>query len=283
MGESMEQCDLSSLINALERGTNLHICVAFLNNYGNRKTQCLHSQVVHESPACLAAKNTQEGLADCYRCRKRVQDFVVSRRSSLGGYCTKGIYEYCRPVVYEDNVIAVIFVGNVYLGTKSQNEKLENSIGLDFVKTMEQSFSVEDCEKTADILESYIVFLLDKYGNQGESYNPLMENIKNYIRENMAYGFSIEDLAAAFSYNEKYLGRLFKHREGISIRDYCNLIRIKQAKRLLEDTDLSVSQIATQVGFNNITYFDRVFREIVLLSPRTYRTAVKKKSATEIS
>ena len=61
------------------------------------------------------------------------------------------------------------------------------------------------------------------------------------------------------------------------------VIRIKQARRLLEDTDLSVSQIATQIGFNNITYFDRVFREIVLISPRTYRTAVKKKPATEIS
>ena len=278
----MEHCNLSDLIKALERGTNLHICVAFLNNYGNKKTQCLYSQGIHEMPICLAAKNTQEGLADCYRCRRKVERFVVSRRVSLGGYCCRGVYEYCRPVIYEDNVIAIIFVGNVYLGTKPQIKKLESSIGLDFVETMECKFSVADCKSTADIIESYIVFLIDKYGNEGLFYDPLMENIKNYIRENMAYGFSIGEMAASFNYNEKYLGRLFKQREGLSIRDYCNVVRIKQAKRLLEDTNLSVSQIAAQVGFNNITYFDRVFREIVLLSPRTYRAAVKKKRLDEI-
>ncbi len=281
MGESMDSCNLSNLITALERGTNLHICIAFLNDYGNRKTQCQHSQVIHEMPVCLAAKNTQEGLAACYRCRTRVQRYVVTKRISLGGFCTKGLYEYCRPVVYEDNVIAVIYVGNVYLGTKEQKEKLGKIMESDLLETMEHSFTPEDCKRTADIVESYIVFLFEKYGNEGMTYDPLMENIKNYIRENMAYGFSIADLASAFNYNEKYLGRLFKNREGLSIRDYCNSIRVKQAKRLLEDTDLSVAQIAAHVGFNNITYFDRVFRRIVWLAPRTYRAAVRKKRSDE--
>ena len=280
-GESMDHCSLSSLITALECGTNLHICVAFMNNYGNRKTRCLNSQVIHGMPVCMKAKNTQDGLAGCYRCRSLVQQYIVSKRKSLGGFCTNGIYEYCRPVIYDDNVIAVIYIGNIYLGTAQQRIKLQGTIGLELLSTMEHSFDPADCQRTADVLESYIVFLFDQYGNEGMTYDPLMENIKNYIRENMAYGFSIAELAAAFNYNEKYLGRLFKSREGCSIRDYCNSIRVKRAKKLLEETDQSIAQIAGQVGFNNITYFDRVFYQIVHLSPRAYRTAVRKRRTEE--
>lgn len=273
----MERSKLSELITSLERGTKIHICVAFQNNYGNRMTRCPHRQVVHEAPGCMSAKNTQEGLAACYRCRRIVQKYVISKRKSLGGLCKKGVYEYCRPVVYEDDVIAVIYVGNVYLGTSEQREKLRKNIPAELYDTMEQSFTQKDCEGIADLFESYILFLFDKYGNEGMTYDPLMENIKNYIRENMAYGFSVSELAAAFNYNEKYLGRLFKTREGMSMRDYCNWLRVNKAKMLLRDTDQSISQIALQLGFTNTTYFDRVFSSIVLMSPRTYRKAVRKK------
>lgn len=277
LGEIMERSKLSELILSLERGTNIHICVAFQNNYGNRMTRCPREQAIHEMPACLTAKNTQGGLAACYRCRSIVQKYVISKRRSLGGLCKKGLYEYCRPVVYGDDVIAVIYVGNVYLGTSDQIEKLSKYIPAELYDTMEHDFTPADCEGIADLVESYILFLFDKYGNEGMTYDPLTENIKNYICENMAYGFSISELAAAFNYNEKYLGRLFKSREGMTIRDYCNCLRVDKAKNLLRDTDLSISQIAAQVGFNNITYFDRVFSSVVSVSPRTYRIAVKKK------
>jgi len=104
---------LSSLITALERGTKLHVAVAFLKNYGNTMTHCTHSQAVHDQPVCIATKTTREGLAACYRCRMTVQHAVIHRKKPMAGYCTKGVYEYCHPVIWEDRVVAVIFVGNV--------------------------------------------------------------------------------------------------------------------------------------------------------------------------
>lgn len=273
----MERSKLSELICALERGTNMHICVAFMNNYGNRMTRCPHSQAIHEMPFCLTVKGMQGGLSECYRCRSVVQKYIVSKKKSLDGLCTQGVYEYCRPVVRDDDVIAVIYIGNIYLGTKEQRDKLNQNANPELISTMEHNFTRKDCADTADVVESYIQFIFDKYGNEGMTYDPLMENIKNYIRENMAYGFSVAELAAAFNYNEKYLGRLFKTRMGMSVRDYCNLLRVNKAKELLRETDMSISQIAGQVGFNNITYFDRVFRTITRLSPRSYRSPIRKK------
>ena len=120
------------------------------------------------------------------------------------------------------------------------------------------------------------MFLFDRYGIENKTFDPLVENIKNYIRENLAYDFSMEEMAAAFNYTEKYLGRVFKARTGQSIKDYCNRAKVSQAKTLLTQTDLSVALIAVQSGFNSVTYFDRVFRKITGLSPQAYRSSAKK-------
>lgn len=271
----MEHSSLSDLIYALERGTNIHICVAFMNNYGNRKTLCAYSQAIHDRPICLAVKRTQEGLSGCYRCRMTVQKYVIRNKRSLGGYCSKGVYEYCRPVVYEDKVICVIFIGNILTDDPGQRMRLQQSVGETLLSTMEQNFSPEDCVRTADILESYILLLFDRYGVENMTYDPLVRNIKNYIRENLSYELDMAELAAAFNYSEKYLGRLFKQRTGHTVKEYCNRIRISQARALLTDTALSVADIASQVGFNNITYFDRQFQKTVGISPRAYRNSLR--------
>lgn len=274
----MEYKDLSSLVSALERGTKLHISIAFLADYGNHMTRCTHSQVIHDSPVCKATKNTQEGLSACYRCRMTVQRSVVKRKKSMSGYCTKGVYEYCRPVVYDGNVIAVIFVGNVLTPDPCQRERLLHYVQPELLSTMEQQFTPADCAETADIVESYILFLIDRYGSEDNvNFDPLLENIKSFIRENVANHFTVADLAEIFGYNPKYLGRLFSLREGCSVRQFCNKIKIRKAKELLAETDLCIADIARQVGFDYVTYFDRVFQEYALLTPRAYRLAVKPK------
>lgn len=272
----MEHTTLSNLIDYLERGTKLHISIAFLDNCGNRKTRCLHSQSVHDRPVCMAVKHMPKGLASCYRCRNTVQKAVTRWKKPLAGYCTNGVFEYCRPVVYDGKVICVIFIGNILTGEPDQREKLASMVGEELLTTMEQGFTSSDCARIADILESYILFLFDRYGIESKTFDPLMENIKSYVRENLAYDFSMEELAAAFNYTPKYLGRIFKLRTGKTIKDYCNHAKVQLAKTLLTETANSVEAVAVQVGFNSVNYFDRVFRKITGLSPQAYRSAAKK-------
>lgn len=267
---------LSELITALERGTKLHIAVAFLKNYGNSMTRCAHSQVIHDRPVCAATKTTREGLAACYRCRMTVQHAVIHRKKPMEGYCTKGVYEYCHPVIWEDRVVAIIFVGNVLTEDQSQRQRLLRHVEPDLLETMEQRFSREECRETALILDSYIRLLLDRYGTEGtEEYDPLVENIKSFIRENTAYDFTVEDLAQRFGYNPKYLGRLFAQHAGCTVKQFCTSIRVNKAKELLTKTNLSIADIARQVGYDYVTYFDRVFLEATKLSPGQYRAATK--------
>lgn len=272
----MDCATLGEVIEAIERGTNLHICITFLDEFGNRKTQRTRSQSIHDRPVCMAIKHRLGELVSCYRCRNIVQKDVIQHRRSRAGLCTNGVYEYCRPVVYEDRVICVIFIGNILTSDPNQRKILERQVGRDLLETMEKDCLPEDCVKIANVLESYITFLFDRYGIENKTFDPLVENIKNYIRENFSYGFSMEELSDVFNYTPKYLGYLFKAKTGKTIKEYCNHLKVVQAKSLLTETDRSVEAIAVQVGFNSVTYFDRVFYKEVKLSPQAYRSSVRR-------
>lgn len=273
----MEHSSISELIAALEKGTKIHICIALYGNFGNRFTHRTYSQKIHDSPVCLEVKTSPSGLADCYRCRRLVEKKLRLRCCPIDGYCTKGVYEYCQPIIYNEQMVGVIFIGNILTPDLKQREKLIQFVKPELWDSMEQNYSREDCVRTAEILHSYIVFLLDEYGNESNNYDPLLENIKSYIREHMSYNISLTELSEIFNYNEKYLGQLFKARSGYTIKGYCNYIRVKKAKSLLIDTKLSMAKIAQQLGYSNVTYFDRVFRNYTGVSPFIYRTAGTKK------
>lgn len=272
----MDHATLGELIEALEKGTKIHISITFLDECGNRKTRRTHSQSIHDRPVCMAIKRQYNCLPLCYRCRNTVQKAMIKRRKPMAGLCTNGVYEYCRPVVYNDRVVCVVFIGNILPNDTEHRKKMEEWLGADLLETMEQNFKTEDCIKVADVLESYIVFLLERYGNDDQAFDPLVENIKNYVRENLSYGFSMAELSAMFNYTPKYLGCIFKQRTGKTVKEYCNYLKAEQAKSLLVDTDMSIETIAVQVGFNSLTYFDRVFHKLTGLSPQVYRSSVKK-------
>ena len=271
----MQYNNLTSLITALEYGTNLHISVLFLNRYGNRKLLRLESQTLHQCPVCNSAK--EKDFAACFRCRNTVLKMLIRHKRSFAGYCTKGVYEYCRPVVRKDTVIAVIFIGNILTDSPEQKKRLYTHVQASMLQTMESNFTQDDCHRIADLLESYIQYLLDRYGETTQdSSNVLIQNIKNYIDENLLHDFSMEDLASIFNYNEKYLGRMFKHKTGITIKEYCNVAKVEKAKDLLTSTSMNIANIAAYVGYNNVTYFNRVFKKATGQSPLEYRNEASK-------
>lgn len=81
----------------------------------------------------------------------------------------------------------------------------------------------------------------------------------------------LDDLARAVAISPAHLSRSFKRHMGMGLVDYCHHLRVEEACRLLRLTDLSVSAIATRVGYNEIAYFSRCFRRRMSRSPIEYR------------
>ncbi len=99
----------------------------------------------------------------------------------------------------------------------------------------------------------------------------LFSSILEYIHKNYDTSINLQSIADNFYMNSAYLGRLFKSKTGKSFNTYLNHLRISNAKRLLETTDLTISAIAEAVGYKDFKYFVTVFEKFEHITPSNYR------------
>ena len=91
-----------------------------------------------------------------------------------------------------------------------------------------------------------------------------------YIEENYRQG-SLTDIAAALHYDVAALSRLVKQKTGKSYTEHLQEKRLSQAAWLLKNTGMRVDDAARNVGYENISYFHRIFAERFGMSPKKYR------------
>lgn len=268
----MEYSTLYELIRFLQYGNHLHIGVIFLEGRSGNAFSLPTSQTIHDSAVCWKAKGPGGNNRRCYRCRQAAIKKAVRTHQNFGGYCINGVYEYTRPVMREGKCAAVIYIGNI-LGPEDRRGRLARVLGDDMslLETMERDFDLEECRSLGKLIESYIRALWEMLppGIDGKS-GSVVENIKQYIDANLDCEIKLQDVAPLFHYNPQYLGRLFKQETGMCFSEYVNRERILQAAMLL-NSETPIIHVAYQVGFNNVTYFNRVFRRHFGLSPSAYR------------
>ena len=108
----MERSPLYNLIQNIEYGTNLHIGVLFFKDYGNSMCELPKRQEIHQSPVCDTFKSyTRTSFSRCLRCRNLALKKAITTKKAFGGLCINGIYEYTHPIIIENEVAGVIFVG----------------------------------------------------------------------------------------------------------------------------------------------------------------------------
>lgn len=106
--------------------------------------------------------------------------------------------------------------------------------------------------------------------SQSHKHKKVSEIVK-YINANYAETLTLSDIATKFNYSDNYLCTLFKEGTGFSIIEYLNGVRINESQKLLRETHLTVTEISEKVGYENITHFGRVFKQITGTSPLKYR------------
>ncbi|MBQ1509000.1 MAG: helix-turn-helix transcriptional regulator, partial [Erysipelotrichaceae bacterium] len=99
----------------------------------------------------------------------------------------------------------------------------------------------------------------------------IIARAKKYIDENYRENIDRNNVAAVTFVTPNYLSKLFKNSTNMNLREYINQLRVEEAKRLLLSTSMSVSEIASYVGYYNISYFSTVFHKIVGVSPFDWR------------
>lgn len=107
--------------------------------------------------------------------------------------------------------------------------------------------------------------------NVHTSMYQIVQDVSLYLQENYAENLTLDKIANHFHISKSSLTVNFKTITGTTINEYVRICRVRKAKSLLLKTDLSITEIAAQTGFGNVTYFERVFRAFYEMSPLRFR------------
>ncbi len=98
-----------------------------------------------------------------------------------------------------------------------------------------------------------------------------LQKVVQHIYAQYASEITIDDLCKLSGYSKVHLNRLFIEHYQLSPKKFINNFKITKAKELLEETSYSVSEIASRVGINDVTYFCRLFKKITTHTPTEYK------------
>lgn len=110
--------------------------------------------------------------------------------------------------------------------------------------------------------------------NDTSGRNTVEKEMVSYIQQNFTGKISLREFGEQFHLSEKYISRYFKEHFHITLSQYVTYLRLEHAKQLLQDTDIPVTDVAMQSGYQNVSYFIRSFQKAYAVSPLKYRKII---------
>jgi DNA-binding response OmpR family regulator len=220
----------------------------------------MHARIVQaHSPThrVLAARNGREALDTL---RREPIDLVILdlMMPELDGF---GVLEALREKETTREIPVIVLTGQVL--TEREMARLNRGVATVLSKGL---FSLEETLAHVDTA-------LERNRKLSAEAQRLVRQAMAYIHEHFADSISRTDLAQHVALSEDYLTACFRRELGVTPITYLNRYRVNRARQLLTGTDKSITEIALDVGFSDGSYFSRVFRREVGLSPEAFRQA----------
>ena len=216
---------------------------------------------VHTNPYCMWVKK-----CDRSRCVMSQQSLIGEGKSGVR-VCHAGVKEFVLHFYKKGIPAGIISVS----GYRDENAFSGNA-GL-----WESSLCDEDIptELLTTLLTPLALMLEKLLENEvlenGNEYNRILLYLNEYYTS-----ADLEDICCHFHRSPSHISHLFKKQTGMTLRAYCNKLKLEKAKSLLETTDMPITQIALDVGFNDVSYFINLFRQKNGVSPLVYRKNIDK-------
>ena len=179
--------------------------------------------------------------------------------------------------ILDDKLLEPLNSGHLMISPEIEDtvkEQCEQLVEIYGVKKEESQSKITAQIKTKIILLQFILELWKKgfiVENDTGGKNTVEKEMVSYIQQNFTGKILLKEFGEQFHLSEKYISRYFKEHFHITISQYVTYLRLEHAKQLLQDTDIPVTEIAMQSGYQNVSYFIRSFKKTYGMSPLKYR------------
>jgi AraC-like DNA-binding protein/ligand-binding sensor protein len=123
-----------------------------------------------------------------------------------------------------------------------------------------------------DVLHIIVEYMANQiFSFQGVRHAAALRKAERYIGENYTHKISLQEIARASGLSAPYFSTIFKEEMGENLSAYLNRLRVERAGRLLTETDMSLSDISGSCGFEDQSWFSKIFKNYTGMSPGKYR------------
>ena len=201
----------------------------------------------------------------------------------LCGELEKMLYDYGKENKLQMN-IDIWYQGESLCRFLRENKKILDVLFLDIELLTTNGIEVgrfireeqENMETAIVYISANSSYAMDLFRVQPTDFliKPLdkIKVVLKYIENNYMNRISIADIAATVDFSESHFMRYFKETMGTSFVDYLRDYRLTMASRLLTTSDSAILDIASETGFDNLSYFNRVFKKKYGMTPRQFRS-----------
>lgn len=125
------------------------------------------------------------------------------------------------------------------------------------------------------VINEMIDLTLDTSKVKGDvTMQGIVRQIAEYIDKNYFEELTLADLSKRYAVESSYLSKMFKQENGDNLMVYIAKTRIAKAMEYIRENHTSLTEIAFLVGYDDYSYFNRVFRKITGIGPREYKSEV---------
>lgn len=221
----------------------------------------------HVNAYCVMAKSINH-----YKCLDNQKNLLTKCQEgeTFCYVCHAGVYEYIYPVCKGDSAVGFVAVSGYRQSDPGEYNILnhdlwENALGEEIPLRLCGSLIPPLCI----MLEKMLLTCLKENGNE---YNLILQYLNEYHTN-----ITLSHLAKHFNRSKSYISHLFKKENGMTIRAYCNKLKLEDARKLLLKTDIPVTEIALDAGFNDTSYFIYLFKKRFGISPLQYKKQMQER------
>ncbi len=248
--------------------------------HGKRRENSFCAQIAGQSRSCATCLQMQENLS----------------RSASDGPCTLtcayGLCETAVPVKLGVQTIGFLQTGQV-MRQKPTAASFDRAVtkakelGVDIAGPAAKKAyfaTLVVSQKKLDAVSGLLVIFADHLSmksNQiavqaANAEPPIITKAKQFIRDHITEELTLGQVAAEVHVNVFYFCKIFKKGTGSTFTEFVSRTRVEKAKSYLLNPNLRISEVAYEVGFQSLTHFNRVFKDVVGESPTSYRTRLPK-------